>query len=232
MSRSTYRQFNSKPYLTYIFLGICVLVYVYMLLTHGTTMSIPALIATGANVAPLMVFENEWWRLITAAFIHIGFRHLFFNGISIYFIGSELEAVIGHVRFFLVYFVSAVGGNLFSFAFNSGSVSAGASTSIFGLFACYLALAYLNPNSMVLGARASSFTVLLVINFVNGFLSQGVDNWGHFGGVVFGALVTIIIGKSTRTDLSKGFRITALIALFAIAFVLVYIGTMNVNRLI
>lgn len=221
-----------KPYWTYIFLGICVGVYSYMILRYQSTTNNFALIETGAKFSPLIVIENEWWRLITSAFIHIGFTHLLFNGLSIYFIGSEVEHVLGHSRFFIMYLVSALGGNLFSFALNSDVISAGASTAIFGMYACYLALAYMNPQSHLLGARAKTFSILLLISFVNSFGSQGIDNWGHFGGVIFGLLITLVIGQADKDKIRPSVRLISLIILIALASGLVYLGIINVRKLL
>lgn len=220
-----------KPYWTYIFLGICIAVYLYMIVRFRTTTNNFALLEAGAKFSPLIVIENEWWRLITSAFIHIGFTHLLFNGLSIYFIGAEVEYIMGHGRFCLMYLVSAIGGNLFSFAFNSDVISAGASTAIFGMYACYLALAYMNPKSNLLGARATTFSILLLINFLNSFGAQGIDNWGHFGGVVFGLLITLVIGKGDRDKISSSLRVGALIVLIILSVGLIYLGILNVNRL-
>lgn len=183
---------KNEPFVTYIFLSLILIWYVATLLIFRTTETTHALVQMGAKYNLFIVERNEWWRLITAGFLHIGFRHLLMNGVSIYFIGRHLEQMIGHWNFFIVYMVSLIGGNLFSFAF-SPNVSAGASTAIFGTFAAYIILAYLNPGNLYLERYARTFGTLLIFNVIFGITSVGVDNWGHIGGAVYGGLIMSLI---------------------------------------
>lgn len=223
MQFRTYNERSYTPYMTYIFLALNVAMYVYMLLRYNTTTNTMALLEAGANFTPAVVLNNEWWRLITAAFIHIGFSHILMNGITLYFLGIDLERIHGHFRFAIIYLVSALGGNLFSFAFNI-NVSAGASTAIFGMFASYLVLAHLNPDSPLFRQRASTFTILIVLNFMNGLFTSGIDNWGHFGGALFGALMTFAIGFGSSRSVSRLERGLAIIALLVVSMILIFVG--------
>lgn len=218
---------KNSPYMTYIFLFICIAVYLFMLIRYRTTENSMVLVAMGAKFNELIVFNNEWWRLITAAFIHIGIEHILMNGISIYFIGSELETIMGHARFAILYIVSAIGGNLLSFAF-SRNVSAGASTALFGTFAAFLVLSYLYPNFRYLAIRARSFSFLLLINIVMGFFSSGIDYWGHIGGAIYGVLITFVLGLPQKNDFPKRYKALALVALIGISLVLIWFGTLKV----
>ncbi|PMC57981.1 rhomboid family intramembrane serine protease [Dolosicoccus paucivorans] len=183
---------KDAPFVTYALLSIIIAWYLATLLIFKTTETTHALVRMGAKFNLFIVERGEWWRLITAGFLHIGFRHLLMNGISIYFIGRHLEQIIGHWNFFLVYMTSLIGGNLFSFAFST-NVSAGASTAIFGTFAAYIILAYLNPGNLYLERYARTFGTLLIFNIIFGLTSVGVDNWGHIGGAVYGGLIMALI---------------------------------------
>ncbi|UUX34580.1 rhomboid family intramembrane serine protease [Fundicoccus culcitae] len=218
---------RNMPYMTYLFLLICVAVYLYTLIRYRTTQNTLVLIATGAKVNELMVFGNEWWRLITAAFVHIGFEHILMNGISIYFIGSELEQIMGHWRFAILYLVSAIGGNILSFAF-SPNVSAGASTALFGTFAAFLVLAYLYPNYRYLTVRARSFAMLLLINLIMGLFSTGIDYWGHIGGAIYGVLITFVLGLPQKNDFPKRYKAIALLVIIGISALLIWFGIQKV----
>lgn len=217
------KSLKNKPIMTYFFLSLTILVYLLMLLFFGSSMNTRALLSLGAKFNYLIVFEQEWWRLITAAFVHIGFTHLLLNGISIYFMGSELELILGHWKFSLIYLLAAFGGNLFSFAFNPINISAGASTSIFGLFACFIGLSYIFPHSQALKARAANFLVLIILNFANGILSSGTDNWGHFGGAVFGFLATLIL-CSPKGESHAKLRLVARGLLLLLTITLLFFG--------
>lgn len=216
---------SSAPFVTYFLVAINVLVFIYMLMTFKTTTSIEALIETGAKSNPHIVYRGEWYRLITAAFIHIGFEHLLFNNLSIYFIGQDLERLMGHLRLFGLFIIASIGGNLFSFAF-SEAISAGASTGIFGLFVAYIILAKMYPQSYGLKKRAMNFSVLILLNIVTGLMGSGLDNWGHIGGAVFGGLATLVIGLDGRyrTDFPKKYRWLALFGILCLAAGLLAVG--------
>lgn len=214
-----------KSYVTFSLLFINVIVYAYMLIRFGSSTSYDALIATGAKSNFHIVAYHQWYRLITPSFIHIGFEHLFFNCLTLYFIGQDLEALMGHWRFACLFFVASFGGNLFSFALNM-NVSAGASTGIFGLFVAYVILAKMYPHSFALQQRAINFALLIVLNIVTGFMSTGIDNWGHFGGAVFGALITLILGLGSgyRSTIDKRDRFLALIAVILLSVGMLFWG--------
>lgn len=231
--QQNYRAYQSRkiplqeqPFMTYLFLAIILLVYGYTYLTYGTTIQSLVLIQMGAKFNPLMIHGEEWWRLITAAFIHIGFQHLLMNGITLYFLGQELERIMGHVRFTIVYLVAAIGGNIFSFAF-SDSISAGASTSLFGIFVAFIVLSAMYPRSQVLKQRASTYTVLIVLNIALGLFNQGIDNFGHMGGAVFGAIITFSLGLSVKSDFPLWQRLIVAAGGILLAIGLIYYG---INR--
>lgn len=220
-SRNTPLQ--QQPFMTYLFLAIIILVYGYTYFTFGTTVHSLVLIQMGAKFNPLMIHEQEWWRLITAAFIHIGFQHLLMNGITLYFLGQELERIMGHVRFTMVYLVAAIGGNIFSFAF-SESISAGASTSLFGIFVSFIVLSAMYPRSQVLKQRASTYTILIVLNIALGMFNQGIDNFGHMGGAVFGAIITFSLGLNVKSHFALWQRLIVAAGGILLAIGLIYYG--------
>lgn len=187
-----------KPWLTYAFLVINIGWFAFTYLVYGTTTDSRVLLDTGANFMPYVFQNHEYWRLLSATFVHIGMSHLLFNMMTLYFMGPELEEILGHIKFLLIYLIAGIGGNLTSLAFNTG-VSAGASTALFGMFAAFIVLAIIHPDSHYLWQRSRSFIILVGLNLVNGFLSPGIDNWGHLGGLLFGALATYVIGSKGKS---------------------------------
>jgi rhomboid protease GluP len=172
-----------------VFLGLIVLVYIAEELTGGST-STANLIRFGANYAPL-VAQGEYWRLLTANFLHIGILHIAVNAYALYILGMEMEALFGHSRFIVVYLLTGISGAVFSFMMTQG-LSAGASTALFGLFGA-LAV-YFYKQRQLLGEmgrqRLISLGVTLLINVVIGLSpGSGIDNWGHFGGALGGAIL-------------------------------------------
>ncbi|MGT2666748.1 rhomboid family intramembrane serine protease [Streptococcus rifensis] len=135
---------------------------------------------------------SQLWRLITPIFVHIGWQHILLNSLSIYFLGQQLEGLFGSLKFSLFYLLSGIMGNALGLFLTPDTVSAGASTSIFGLFASLAMLRYVarSPYIRVLG---QNYMGLLVINLVFGLLTPGVGNAGHIGGAIGGALCAVFI---------------------------------------
>lgn len=207
------KRFSNKPFMTYTFLTIQIILFLLMTLFFGGSENTYTLILFGAKFNPLIVM-GDWWRLITPMFLHIGWLHLAVNSVCVYYIGTHLEKIMGHWRFALIYLLSGVAGNVASFAF-SDSVSAGASTSIFGLFATTLMLAETFKGNAYYREIAKTFGILIVFNFITGFLSIGdgnVDNTGHAGGLVGGFLIATAISVPNAPVDLKTKRIIAGVA--------------------
>lgn len=199
------------------------IMFLWMQITYGTTTEAVPLVEAGANFAPMIIQSGEWYRLITAAFIHIGAAHLLMNLVVLFFLGIELEPIMGSWRFIILYFVSAIGGNLMSFAF-SNSISAGSSTALFGMFAAMLVLSYVYPDNRYLRQRSMSMGFVLLLNVILGMINQGVDNFGHIGGALFGALITLILQTPLKSDIKISHKVIAGAAIIVLAFFFVYYG--------
>jgi membrane associated rhomboid family serine protease/Tfp pilus assembly protein PilF len=139
----------------------------------------------GANYGPL-VAAGEWWRLITAAFVHFGVLHLALNMYALNPL-SILERPFGTRGFLYVYIASALGASVSSVLFHPGNVSAGASGAIFGLDGGLLAFALTHRQLMapqVFRPVIRSILITITINVGLGFTVGFVDNAGHIGGLV------------------------------------------------
>jgi len=142
--------------------------------------------------------KYQIWRFLTPVFLHANFLHLFFNVISQLMIGSQVEKVIGTGKMVIVYFMCAIGGNLFG-ALTSDALAVGASTAISGLLGCFIGFIIVNwhridPNTRCFMICMVSF--IIIINILFGAGGQGgsvrtnqVDTSGHLGGLISGVLV-------------------------------------------
>ncbi|CCI85773.1 rhomboid family intramembrane serine protease [Lactobacillus pasteurii] len=158
---------------------------------------------------------HQWWRLFTAQFLHIGIMHLVSNAVMIFYLGNYFESIIGHWRFWVIYLLSGVGGNLMSFAFGSdNSLSAGASTALFGLLGAVIAIsrrrASASPNSS-LSAMLNYFgrqaAALAIINLAIDIFMPNVDIQGHIGGLLMGFMATAVLGDRLPIKQNTKFRI-------------------------
>ncbi|KRN99800.1 membrane-associated serine protease [Companilactobacillus kimchiensis] len=184
----------------------------------GGSQNISVLIKMGAKTNAL-IQDGQWWRLITPMFLHIGIFHIFMNGFTLLYVGQVLEPMIGHWRFFIIYLLSGIMGNLASFAFGAGNVvSAGASTSLFGMFAAFLALALIYRENRFLTELGKSFLGLIVINLIMDLTMTGIDIWGHVGGAVGGLLLGYALGLPGIKRPQMIFRILAVVLAVVISY--------------
>jgi membrane associated rhomboid family serine protease len=127
-------------------------------------------------------FLDEWWRVLTAAFLHIGPVHLAFNMLALLLFGSELERQLGWARYLAVYLGSALGGAVaIQLLGDPRVVVAGASAAIYGLLGA-LGVLMLAGRQDVRG-----LLTLLALNVFISFL-PGISLLGHLGGLLAGAL--------------------------------------------
>lgn len=211
--------FKNGPYVTYILLFVTLIMYLILSINGGSE-NIGTLIQYGAKVNEY-IYIGEWWRLLTPIFLHIGFAHLIFNSLVVYFLGSEIEMIIGHFRYFLLYMLSGLMGNLASFALNN-SISAGASTAIFGIFASTIVLAKFYPYHTGIQLLSRNYAMLILLNVVFGFFSTTVDNAGHIGGLVGGYLIMYVLSAKNALNNPKKKRILHGIA-YLIAVILLFL---------
>jgi membrane associated rhomboid family serine protease len=137
--------------------------------------------------------QGEWWRLITAAFLHGGVLHLLFNMYALYLFGPQLEAAFGHVRFAVLYLLSALGGSAVSYLFaNPVQPSLGASGAVFGILGATLVV------SRRLRYDVRGVTVLIGINLALGFVIEGIDWRAHLGGLLTGMAVAYAFAYAPR----------------------------------
>jgi len=193
-----------KPYVTYAILGFTVLIYLLQL--AGLYLLKADVVAYfGFKYGPL-IRAGEIWRLLTPVFLHdsslpYGLLHIGFNMYALFLYGRGLESRFGHGRFALLYFLSAFAGNVLSFLLTP-SPSLGASTAVFGLLAAEGMFVF--QNRQLLGSRANRalMNVLYVagINLFIGLSSNGVDNWGHLGGILGGGLFTWFGGPRWKME--------------------------------
>lgn len=130
---------------------------------------------------------GEWWRLVTAVFLHGGLIHIGFNMMALMQLGPSLEELYGSGRYFFLYTLAGAFGFLVS-AF-TGHASLGASGAILGLVGAMLAVTSKRGGAYMRDLRSrliSSVVMLFAIGFFPGF---AIDNWAHGGGLLVGYLL-------------------------------------------
>jgi membrane associated rhomboid family serine protease len=145
------------------------------------------------------VAHGEWYRLITAAFLHIppssgtlGITHILFNMWALWVIGPQLEQVLGRLRFTVLYILSAIGGNVLLYVVDAHQPAVGASGAIFGLFAAFFVV------GRRVGADTRGIAFLIVINLMFTFTFSGISWEGHVGGLITGAVLAAAFAYAPR----------------------------------
>jgi rhomboid protease GluP len=183
-----------KPGVTYTIIGLTVVVYLLQLLSQkilGQNIDLPFIYGGKINS---LILQGQLWRLITPVLLHGSLLHIGFNMYALFSIGPSLEKAYGHGRFLLLYLLGGFAGNTISFLL-SPNASIGASTAIFALVIAEAVFIF--RNRQMFGGRARNMLfnlgLIIVVNLVIG-LNPGIDNWGHLGGLLGGALFSWTAG--------------------------------------
>lgn len=203
-----------QPIVTYIIMAVCIILFILMELSGGSTNS-QILLKYGANL-DILVKNGEYYRLFTCIFLHIGIMHLICNMYSLYAIGREVESLFGKVKYIIIFILSGIFGSIMSIAFTHNTISAGASGAIFGLLG---ALLYFGINYRTYLGEAIKRTIIpiIVVNLIIGFFAEGIDLAAHIGGLVGGVLVSMMVGipdKSKTRDIVNGTILTIIYLIF------------------
>jgi membrane associated rhomboid family serine protease len=151
---------------------------------HGVLFG-PAL--TGND--PFGIGTHEYWRLVTAGFLHDGLFHILINMVSLWFVGSALEPAIGRVNFLAVYFVSLLAGSFGALWFQPQIPTLGASGAIFGIFGALIVVA----RARGIPIWQSGLGFVLVFNLLFSLSVRGISIGDHLGGLVAGLITGWLI---------------------------------------
>ena len=195
---------------TYVLLGINCAVFVAMVVggVSATSPQPVQLLHWGADYGGFVLVYGQWWRLVTAMFVHIGFLHLATNMWCLWNLGLLGEPLLGGPGLIAAYLLTGFGGNLLSVATHpglrsdgaDGIIGAGASGAIFGLAGVLIVL--LNSRYLPLPpadrkALRKNVIWFAVLNFVLAFgvdlghFSLRIDNTAHLGGFLAGLLLAV-----------------------------------------
>jgi membrane associated rhomboid family serine protease len=181
-------------------IAVNVLVYLVTLAQGSSINQVSgSLFANCALYVPGGLDQGEWYRLITAAFLHASLIHLLFNMLVLWFIGAPVEQAIGRGRFLAIYIVSGLAGSAGAIIFSPNVVTVGASGAIFGILGAALVLEA--QKNYVLGGQALG---LIAINLIFTFAIPNISIGGHIGGLIGGALSMLAFSRLGRTHAIYG----------------------------
>ena len=185
---------------TKVLIAVNVLVYLINLAQGSQINQVSgSLFEKWALWAPALA-NGEWYRLITATFLHAGIIHLGFNMFVLWYVGSPVEQAIGRGRFLALYLVSGLAGSAGALVVSPDAVTVGASGAIFGVLGAALVLE--RQGNYVLGGQALGLIVInLVITFI---MPSTISVGGHVGGLAGGAVSMLALSRLGRTHAIYG----------------------------
>jgi len=182
-----------------------------------------ALVAWGADYGPLTT-HGQWWRLVTATFVHIGLTHLLVNMFALFVIGRFTERLFGNAGFLVLYLLGGIAASLTSLSIHPTIVSAGASGAIFALYGGLIgfllvrrsAMSYATATSLALNAAG-----FVAFNLFYGLTKAHIDMAAHVGGLLAGVPIgaAMAFDPATTAGAERLWR-SALVCIFGAAILL------------
>jgi rhomboid protease GluP len=184
------------PFYTYIFVGSIAAVFVVQCITST---DIPSMIFGDMRSVRLAGFDkqaflrhHEYWRILTGACVHAGLIHFAFNSFSFFNLGRIFELLSNRAHLAVVFLLSVLGGGVLSLVFFPEIPSVGASGGIVGLLG-YLTIYAFRRRQFISPAFRNNLIFNIGFMLMLGYaLRDVVDNFGHIGGLVTGAVYGLL----------------------------------------
>jgi len=190
------KRLNAKGnlYPTLILIAICVAVTSLEFFIYGSHPTPMDLFRAGGQEGGATA-HSDFWRLLSAAFLHVDVAHIVINMIGLFIVGRYATLVYSRAEFFTIFFAAAIVGNVVSAVAHPFSVSVGASGAIFGLYGAVAAALFTKDKEILARVPPSNVMFILfqaVDGIIRGWHERFVDNWCHVGGAVTGVALGLL----------------------------------------
>jgi rhomboid protease GluP len=147
----------------------------------------------GALWPPAILYNGEWYRLLTSMLLHGNIFHLAMNMYVLFYIGGFMERILGKTPYIILYATSGLVASLFVTYFGDPNViTVGASGSIFGIMGALFLLTFIEKNRLPM-VMVNQIRSLTLLNLAITFLIPGISIFGHLGGLVTGIVIYLVI---------------------------------------
>lgn len=201
-----YRSNGSKRAFVNMLIVACNILVFIVLEIKGSTLDTRFLLEHGAMYPTNIINQAEYYRFLTAMFMHYGADHLVNNMLVLYYLGDNLERAVGKIKYLIIYFLSGIAGSVLSvyMMYETGdyAVAVGASGAIFGVFGALFCLV-IKCRGRMEDLTVKRLGIFIVLTLYSGYVSKGVDNYAHIGGLITGFVLALFIGKVKRKGVSK-----------------------------
>lgn len=186
---------RKPPFCLYGLILVNVIIFLFTGLLLAPDMS-EHVIELGAMYWPGVVGRGEFWRLLTAMFLHQDINHILNNMVMLYFIGIYVIQYLGNTRFLIIYFASGILAGLTSMGYNMiigfAPLSFGASGAVFGVTGALVVLC-VKYRYIITELSWKRLVIYIILSLWSGFSTSGIDNMAHIGGLVFGMIICFIL---------------------------------------
>ena len=165
---------------------------------------------------------DQWYRLVTAGFIHFGVLHIAMNMFLLYQLGGLLERALGPVKLILLYAAGLLAGSLGALLIDTGGITGGASGAVFGL----MAGAAVGMHRRGINIFSTGIGTTLLLNIVLTFTISGISQGGHIGGAIAGAICGFVMLAPGWKPLPKwaGYALPLAVAVFSVVASVAVVG--------
>ena len=195
-----YGQRQQKAWITMTLIVLNILYFVY-LEAAGSSEDVLFMLEHGAMFGPLVLDGQEYYRLLTAVFMHFGINHIVNNMLVLFVLGDNLERALGKIKYLIFYLTCGVGANVVSMFLDmrqqNHAVSAGASGAIFGVIGGLLYAVLVNRGRLE-DLSSSQLIIMIIFSLYFVFTSTGVDNEAHVAGLVIGIILAAILYRKPK----------------------------------
>jgi membrane associated rhomboid family serine protease len=201
---------------TYVLIAINVVAFLAEIATGGTLTGGGGSVYREGGLFGPAIANGDWYRIVTAGFLHAGIFHIGFNMLALYFLGRLLEPAIGTARFLAVYFVSLLAGSFGALVITPDALTVGASGAVFGL----MSTAFIVARHRGVEQLAGQIGFYIIINIFFTIGVSGISIGGHFGGLIAGALCGfLIVYAERRARRPVELEVLGMLAIGALSFV-------------
>ncbi len=183
-----------NAHMTLVIIAINIMIFIFETLVGGSENWAVA-VRFGAFYTPYVTGEHDWYRLITAVFLHFGAEHIGSNMISLIALGPYVEKLFGKLPFLFIYLFSGLCGNLLTLLveLNTGdfALSAGASGAICGLLGSIIFLSLMPRFRRLFPVKNAGMAILCML--ASGSAAHSVNVYAHIGGLIGGFVITAVI---------------------------------------
>jgi membrane associated rhomboid family serine protease len=223
-TRARYWTARQPTLATYTLMAINLAVFAWLAFQDPDSLTGQGNITQGQfdlGLAKPLLEQGEWYRLVTAGFLHFGILHIAFNMLLLFQLGQLLEPAIGRIRFALLYFSALLAGSAGALLLQPNTLVGGASGAVFGLMgAAFVGLRHRGVNPLTTGIG----TVLL-LNLLITFTIPGIAIGGHIGGLVGGAIAGWVVLAPSYKGVPRWATYAAPVAVIAISVIISVVVT-------